>query len=306
MTFNTLKQLLPLILLGALACDTESSRDSERALPLARQPDGNRPDARQSTDSAGDPAAVIRGYYYAIARGDYARAYQQWEDDGKASGQSFEQFRAGFTETSTVRAEIGEPGPIEGAAGSRYAVVPVSILAMTSDGREQGFVGTYTLRRAVVPGAMEAARRWHIYSAEMQPCDPVTCRAHQEVRAVVREFGRRLARVSLQAPSDTVRRALRDEYGALVTPGLLAAWQSDPAIAPGRSVSSPWPQRIVVRKVQPLDPRHFEVVGDVILVTSADLVRGGFARREAVVLTAERDATGDWRIAKYQPDTPPL
>jgi len=42
---------------------------------------------------------------------------------------------------------------VEGAAGSRYVTIPVTVRAETTTGREQRFVGSYTLRRSVVDGA---------------------------------------------------------------------------------------------------------------------------------------------------------
>ena len=65
-----------------------------------------------------------------------------------------------------------------------------------------------------------------------------------DARDVVERFGRRMREVSLLAPDTVVRRELRDAYGALASDSLLRAWESAPANAPGREVSSPWPARI--------------------------------------------------------------
>jgi hypothetical protein len=69
-----------------------------------------------------------------------------------------------------VTAQVGAPGRVEGAAGSRYVSVPVEVHATTTAGAAQCFRGTYTLRRAVVPGATVEQRRWHIASADLRPC----------------------------------------------------------------------------------------------------------------------------------------
>jgi len=111
--------------------------------------------------------AVIRDYYDAIDHGDYERAYRCWGNGGKASGQTFEEFRAGFANTASVAVEIGTPGRIEGAAGSRYIEIPVRITAHTRDGKEQRFDGSYALRRSVVEGSTPAQRRWHFHSAKI-------------------------------------------------------------------------------------------------------------------------------------------
>jgi hypothetical protein len=45
--------------------------------------------------------------------------------------------------------------------------VPVVVTAVTRDGQEQRYEGTYDLRRTVVDGATEAQQRWHFYSAAL-------------------------------------------------------------------------------------------------------------------------------------------
>ena len=112
--------------------------------------------------------AVIRRYYEAIQAREFPQAYRLWEGEGEASGQAFEDFEAGFAETSSVSVETGAPGRIEGAAGSRYIEIPVRITATTRDGHVQHFQGTYVLRRSVVDGASAEQRSWHIHSAELR------------------------------------------------------------------------------------------------------------------------------------------
>jgi len=252
------------------------------------------------------------------------------------AGRASNSFRAGFAQTAAVTATVGAPGRVEGAAGSRYVSVPVEVHATTTGGATQCFRGTYTLRRAVVPGATAEQRRWHIASADMQPCagspapgaetggggdarrrDPAGAAGGagesgsaaggddgDELAAhaadLVRRFGQRLARVSLLAPAATLREQIRAEYAPLVTPELLESWLADPSTAPGRDVSSPWPDRIEVRDVRRVRPDTVEVTGDVVYVTSVEAGRGGAAHREPVRTTVVRTADGDWRIARFE------
>jgi hypothetical protein len=123
--------------------------------------------AAVALDSTLTPAEVIRRYSAAIDAKDYQRAYGLWGNGGAASGQSFEEFRAGFAKTAGVEVEIGEVGRVEGAAGSRYVDVPVVVRAKTTAGATQRFAGSYTLRRTVVDGSTAAQRSWHIYSAKL-------------------------------------------------------------------------------------------------------------------------------------------
>lgn len=120
------------------------------------------------TDTIASPAAVVRHYYDAIERRQYDSAYALWGQSGKASGQTRAEFADGFTQTIQTTAAIGDSVSIEGAAGSQYATVPVTVDAVLRNGTRQHFVGTYTLRRAMVDGATAEQRRWHIYSAHLQ------------------------------------------------------------------------------------------------------------------------------------------
>ena len=122
--------------------------------------------------SAADAVAVVREYYAAIASGEHSRAYALWSDAGRSSGQTPQQFAAGFAGTRVVSVQPGEPGRVEGAAGSRYVEVPVSVTTTDADGREQRYVGAYVLRRAVVDGATAGQRAWRIASAELREYQP--------------------------------------------------------------------------------------------------------------------------------------
>ena len=128
------------------------------------------PSAPQDERSAEAAAAVLHDYYDAIAARRYEQAYRLWWNGGRASGQTFEQFRNGFAETTRVEATIEPPGRIEGAVGSRYVDVPVAVRARTRSGEPQCFAGSYTLRRSEVDGAGEEQRRWRIYSAALRTC----------------------------------------------------------------------------------------------------------------------------------------
>lgn len=121
------------------------------------------------SDISGDAAAatrVIEQYYEAINVRDYPRAWSLWSDSGRASGQTLPEFAAGFAETSQVRVDVGAPGRIEGAAGSRFIALPVTIHAVEVAG-SRSFAGTYTLRRSVVDGATQEQRSWRIHSADI-------------------------------------------------------------------------------------------------------------------------------------------
>lgn len=113
---------------------------------------------------------VLQGYAALLEQGRLAEARRQWTDGGAGSGQSEEGFAEAFGRYSEIHAEIGAPGPVEGAAGSAYVDIPVRFYGRLTSGRPFNAVGTATLRRVNdVPGSTEEQRRWHIYRVDVQP-----------------------------------------------------------------------------------------------------------------------------------------
>ena len=83
-------------------------------------------DAAAQTANPGDPTylddrstaeAVIRSLYNAIDRGEYARAYGYFAEEGREP--DYEAFAAGYRDTVGVEVLLGE-AVAEGAAGSTY------------------------------------------------------------------------------------------------------------------------------------------------------------------------------------------
>lgn len=119
---------------------------------------------------ADTPEGVARSYFDALARKDYAAAYRMHGDGGQGSGMSEAEFAAIFRELREYRYELGAPGRIEGAAGSLYSELPVTIRTVTRAGKNEVLTGTATVRRVNdVPGATVEQRRWHIAKVDLKP-----------------------------------------------------------------------------------------------------------------------------------------
>jgi hypothetical protein len=94
-------------------------------------------------DDRSTPEAVIRSFYNAIDRGEYARAYSYYRDgEGVADYRSF---AAGYADTASVTVFAGAAAS-EGAAGSTYFTLPVSLDATDRSGGHHYFAGCYSLR----------------------------------------------------------------------------------------------------------------------------------------------------------------
>ena len=113
--------------------------------------------------------AVVERYYDAIEHGRYHVAYRLWSDNGSASRKTYAGFVRGFVRTAHARVVAGQPTDGEGAAGSLYITVPVTVTATLKDGTRQRFRGFYTLRHVNdVDGATPDQRRWQIASARLR------------------------------------------------------------------------------------------------------------------------------------------
>jgi hypothetical protein len=139
------------------------------AKTTSEQPGGSPPaQIKTTTDTSTSTADVLRRYYDAINNGQYDTAFAFWDGSGKASKQTRAKFAAGFAQTERTTVTVGDSVRVEGAAGSQYATVPVTIDAVLRNGTHQRFVGSYTLRRSMVDGATPEQRTWRIYSAALQ------------------------------------------------------------------------------------------------------------------------------------------
>jgi len=155
---------MPLVGLLVIACGSPRMPATTAQTPPAR------PAAATSAPEDDTPegaAAVIRSYYDAINRRDYDRAYRYWSGEGAASGKTKTEFANGFAQTASVRVDIGTPGRIDPAAGSRFIDVPAEVTATNKNGAVERFRGKYVLRRSVVDGATAEQRQWRINSAAL-------------------------------------------------------------------------------------------------------------------------------------------
>lgn len=126
-------------------------------------------DETPQLETSGQGAArVVERYYGLIEAGRYRQAYDLWVPD--RAGTSAAAFVRSFDRYAEYHANIGAPGEIEGAAGSRYVTVPVQPYGRLKAGnRPFNLRGTITLRRvADVPGSTAEQRRWRIHSTDIR------------------------------------------------------------------------------------------------------------------------------------------
>ncbi|MDQ6437218.1 DUF1176 domain-containing protein [Mesorhizobium sp. LHD-90] len=119
-------------------------------------------------DDRSDAAALVRSFYNAIDRQEYARAWDYFGD--RKPSKDFQAFIKGYENTQSVRIVTGEPSA-EGAAGSTFYALPVAFVATNKDNSEQVFAGCYTVRQ-INPQIQEPPfRGLAIEKAELKPSE---------------------------------------------------------------------------------------------------------------------------------------
>lgn len=115
------------------------------------------------------------------------------------------------------------------------------------------------------------------------------------VKNVVEEFGKRLKLVDLMSQEETLASVMTEQYGDLVARNLIASWIYNPASAPGRTVSSPWPERIDVISAEKASGNRYEIKGVIVELTSYDAEHGKITGERAITLYVGK-VDENWKI----------
>jgi len=97
-----------------------------------------------------------------------------------------------------------------------------------------------------------------------------------EAENAVLEFGKVLQRVPLTADKDIIVDTIQKEYSPYITKDLLNTWTNDTSLAPGREVSSPWPDHIEITETRKVGD-EYQINGHLIYMTSNEVEHGGNA-----------------------------
>jgi hypothetical protein len=147
----------------ALATDTTTDATAEAAVTSPEEATATPGAASDGSEAAlpepsvDDAVAVVRGYYAALAAHDTARAHAYWVQGTRppATPENEE-------DTVSLSADVGAPGRLDAAAGSRYLRLPVTVTRTLRDGSTTRTTAVVTLRRSMVDGATPEQRAWRI------------------------------------------------------------------------------------------------------------------------------------------------
>lgn len=144
--------------------------------PRPGEPGGLPDDRNIVEESPIDPKSgqgaglVVQHYAALLEQQRWAEALSLWGPAGERIGFDPTSFERSFAKYAEIHAEIGAPGPVEGAAGSAFVDIPIRFYGKLKQGDPFSSVGKVTLRRINdVPGSTEEQRRWHIERVDVQP-----------------------------------------------------------------------------------------------------------------------------------------
>ena len=118
----------------------------------------------------------------------------------------------------------------------------------------------------------------------------------EAVKTTVMQFGGKLKMVSLLAPESDKDEAITQNYSKFVSPTLLEEWKGDSSTTPGKTVSSPWPDRIEIGTVTKNNDGSYRVDGSVVEITSAS--QAGLVASYPVALSVSK-LGGEWVITSF-------
>jgi hypothetical protein len=112
------------------------------------------------------PEQLVSQYGDLLHQRRFKDAFALWEPN--SAGISEQQFEKRFDQYKTIDAAVGKVGPTEGAAGSVYSTVQLTLSGNKKDGTPYVMTGPVTLRRVNdVPGSTAEQRQWHIVKVEL-------------------------------------------------------------------------------------------------------------------------------------------
>lgn len=141
---------------GASAVATVSTTEANEAVRRSDSVDVTSPEAAKR---------LVQEFAFLLEHRRFGEAYDII--NGPSLDWKRSEFIGEFSVMENLRTEVGPPSRPEGAAGSVYVSVPVSVSGRLQNGQIVKDAYLATLRRVNdVPGSTEAQRRWHIERIE--------------------------------------------------------------------------------------------------------------------------------------------
>lgn len=114
------------------------------------------------------PRTVLTHYFKAIGAGRFDDAYALWRPQSNQAPASAAELKSHYADISAIDVKITGKTHTEGAAGTVYATVPVTVSEQTRSGDKRTQTGQCVLARSNnVPGSAKQDRQWHLHSCDL-------------------------------------------------------------------------------------------------------------------------------------------
>ena len=114
------------------------------------------------------PTAVLQQYFQAIGAGKFDAAYALWRAQSNQAPESAADLTTRYHGIASVQMKVTGDTHTEGAAGTLYTTVPLTITEHTSDGNDKSLTGECVLARSNnVPGSSDNARHWRLHACDL-------------------------------------------------------------------------------------------------------------------------------------------
>jgi len=94
------------------------------------------------------PEQAVKIFYQYLNAGKYAEAYALWDDNGKASGYSYPDFKKGYSSLAASHYTITGDITLKSNLGIHSASIPVKVSLTSKNGKTLVYTGTYTTLQA--------------------------------------------------------------------------------------------------------------------------------------------------------------
>lgn len=140
---------------------TDQSTDNASSTDTSDRP-------ASSTSSSQSAAGVLARYFKAINDGQFDKAYALWRTQSHQAPASAAALKSQYQGVSSIQMKVTGDTRNEGAAGTIYATVPVTVTEHPRDGADKSLTGQCVLARSNnVPGSSDKARHWHLHSCKL-------------------------------------------------------------------------------------------------------------------------------------------
>lgn len=167
---NTVRSIVAVSSLMALSLMTgcSTSQNDSQNTPPANAASTTASDDTTSASSQSGPSSVLQQYFHALGAGQFDQAYALWRTQSHQAPASPADLKSQYNDVASIQMTVTGDTRTEGAAGTVYATVPITVTEHTRDGTDKSRTGKCVLARSNnVPASAAKAQHWQLHSCDL-------------------------------------------------------------------------------------------------------------------------------------------